>query len=210
MGISERKERERERRRIEIIEAAERLFFKNGIENTTVEAVAAEAELSKATVYLYFKSKEELYHAIFIRGHELMYSLIDRELEKARSTEEKLQAFFLAIVEFQRQHPQYFDAFFYFLTNEVWLKEEHLTCPEHQEMDQKYLNMWIELVQKGKEEGTIRHDLNAMPSVLILWMQLLGFLKMLSVQQPLLTKMFGATEKEILDEYFKLMLNGLT
>ena len=59
MGIAERKERERQQRREEIIKAAEEIFFSRGTESATMDEVAERAELSKGTLYLYFKSKED-------------------------------------------------------------------------------------------------------------------------------------------------------
>ena len=49
MGVAERKEREKEQRRKGILDAAEKVFFKHGVENATMDNVAEEAELSKAT-----------------------------------------------------------------------------------------------------------------------------------------------------------------
>ena len=61
MGITERKEREKLQRREDILNAAERVFFSKGHKNSTMDDVAEEAELSKGTLYLYFKSKEGFY-----------------------------------------------------------------------------------------------------------------------------------------------------
>ena len=60
MGIAERKEREKEHRRNTILDAAEEVFFSKGINLATMDEVAERAELSKGTLYLYFKNKEEL------------------------------------------------------------------------------------------------------------------------------------------------------
>ena len=68
MGITERREREKEQRHNDIIDAAEKVFFSRGLEHATMDNVAVEAELSKGTLYLYFKSKEELYLAILLRS----------------------------------------------------------------------------------------------------------------------------------------------
>ena len=74
MGIQERKERERERRRQQIIVAAKRVFSNKGFNKATMEDIATEAELSPGTLYLYFKNKEELYASLSIRI--LQYLLI--------------------------------------------------------------------------------------------------------------------------------------
>jgi AcrR family transcriptional regulator len=67
MGIQERKEREKERRRQQIIVAAKRVFSEKGFSKATMEDIAKEAELSPGTLYLYFKNKEELYASLSLR-----------------------------------------------------------------------------------------------------------------------------------------------
>jgi AcrR family transcriptional regulator len=67
MGIQERKERERERRRQQIMVAAKRVFSDKGFNKATMEDIAKEAELSPGTLYLYFKNKDELYASLSLR-----------------------------------------------------------------------------------------------------------------------------------------------
>ena len=67
MGIQERKERERERRRQQIMVAAKRVFTDKGFTKATMEDIATEAELSPGTLYLYFKNKDELYASLSLR-----------------------------------------------------------------------------------------------------------------------------------------------
>jgi len=67
MGIKERKEREKERRRQQIIVAAKRIFSAKGFNKATMEDIAKEAEISPGTIYLYFKNKDELYASLSIR-----------------------------------------------------------------------------------------------------------------------------------------------
>ena len=67
MGIKERKEREKERRRQQIIIAAKRIFSAKGFNKATIEDIAKEAEISPGTIYIYFKNKDELYASLSIR-----------------------------------------------------------------------------------------------------------------------------------------------
>jgi len=55
-----RRDRERERHRQEILEAAERVFVREGYHAATVEAIAREAEFGIGTIYNFFQSKEDL------------------------------------------------------------------------------------------------------------------------------------------------------
>lgn len=209
MGIAERREREKEQRRKEIIDAAEKIIFRDGFIRAGMEQVANEAELSKATLYLYFKSKEELYFAIFLRGQELLYKMIDEELLKHINTKEKLKAFLKSLVCFQKEYPEYFEAFFYFSTNRVEINKESEDFIKNHEQDKTYLNKWIELIKKGKEEKIVRHDLEPISSVLLIWLQSIGMLKIYSVVNTELETMFGLKDGRLLDDYFDLVLRGL-
>ncbi|GMO60789.1 MAG: hypothetical protein Ta2A_06890 [Treponemataceae bacterium] len=64
MGISERKKREREERRGLIMRYAQELILERGTDEVRMQDIAERSELSKATVYLYFASKEELFQEI--------------------------------------------------------------------------------------------------------------------------------------------------
>jgi len=64
MGIIERREREKSERRRKIIDCAREVIFTHGIQRVNMEDIAHKAELSKATVYFYFDSKEILLQEI--------------------------------------------------------------------------------------------------------------------------------------------------
>jgi AcrR family transcriptional regulator len=91
MGIQERKQRERERRRQQIIVAAKRVFSEKGFSKTTMEDIAREAELSPGTLYLYFKNKDELYASLSLRILQYMnIRLGDVKKEKDSNPEQKI------------------------------------------------------------------------------------------------------------------------
>jgi len=64
MGISERREREKVERRRTILDCAKELILAEGVQRVSMEDIARKAELSKATVYLYFSSKDVLFNEI--------------------------------------------------------------------------------------------------------------------------------------------------
>lgn len=66
MGLEERRKKERLARRNQILKAARKLFFDKGFKSITIDHIARRAELSKGAVYLYFKSKEEIYIQILL------------------------------------------------------------------------------------------------------------------------------------------------
>jgi len=93
MGIQERKERERERRRQQIIVAAKRVFSEKGFNKATMEDIAKEAELSPGTIYLYFKNKDELYASLSLRILQYLNIRLEHVAkQEGISIEEKIEA----------------------------------------------------------------------------------------------------------------------
>ncbi len=90
MGIQERKERERERRRQQIMVAAKRVFSEKGFSKTTMEDIARQAELSPGTLYLYFKNKDELYASLSLRILQYLQIRLDHVVSEPLSPEKKI------------------------------------------------------------------------------------------------------------------------
>ncbi|MBU0558122.1 MAG: TetR/AcrR family transcriptional regulator [Bacteroidetes bacterium] len=80
-----RKEREREFKRNEIIEAAVSIFASKGYEHTTLDEIAEAAEFGKGTIYNYFKNKEELYMGILEESMSDFYYAV-KEIDESTTT----------------------------------------------------------------------------------------------------------------------------
>lgn len=66
MSTTARREREKQQRRESIVDAAEKLFFSKGYDDVSLDDIAQEAELNRATIYLYFENKEDLCFAVIL------------------------------------------------------------------------------------------------------------------------------------------------
>lgn len=77
-----------EKKRIDILQAAEQLFFENGVEHTSMDQIAAKAGASKRTVYNHFATKDELFEAILndmlakINYGEIIHYNADESIEQ--------------------------------------------------------------------------------------------------------------------------------
>lgn len=114
MSVSSWKEREREQRRNDILNAAETLFFSKGYDNVSMNSIAKEVELGKSTLYIYFDNKEELFYAIVLRGVTILSTMIKEKVEKEDTGLEKLVAFKKAYHKFIKSYSDYFKAYNYF------------------------------------------------------------------------------------------------
>lgn len=66
MSPQEKRKKEKESKRNNILKAARKLFFEKGFKAVTVDSIAAKAGVSKGSIYLYFDSKEEIYAQVLI------------------------------------------------------------------------------------------------------------------------------------------------
>ncbi|GAB4341237.1 MAG: TetR/AcrR family transcriptional regulator [Flammeovirgaceae bacterium] len=111
MGIVERKERERQEMRDNILKAAKELFIKEGYEKTSIRNIAESIEYSPATIYLYFKDKDEIFYTLHVDGFNLL-------LEKMQQTEgiedplEKLYQIGKIYIRFGIENPEMYDLMF--------------------------------------------------------------------------------------------------
>ena len=207
MGIAERKEREKLQRRNDIIDAAEKVFFSRGFESATMDEIAEMAELSKGTLYLYFKSKEDLQFAIFMRGSDILMKRMKDNLSADSTGYQRLLELADSFIRFSREERNYFSLFMYYESSrmealnidqdqlQIYLKEDSpLALVTHQ-------------VIRGIQDGSLRDDLSAEVFSATLWSQMLGVLIVLNNKADLY-EIFNLKADEILQTHLELVSTG--
>lgn len=111
MGITERKEREKQERKALILEAATKMFLEDGFDKTSLRNIAEQIEYSPATIYLYYKDKNELFYAIQEQGFELLLKEFSKT-NKIKDPFQKLIAVGKAYLHFAEKNPEYYDLMF--------------------------------------------------------------------------------------------------
>jgi TetR/AcrR family transcriptional regulator len=169
VGIIERKEREKEHRKEEILDAAQKVFFEKGLAVATMDEIAEAAELSKGTLYLYYKSKEDMYLAVMMRGMNVLYKIYEPIVGSNDTSVQKLAKFGDTYKEFFHSHRSFF-RMFYFLQAPQFHKQ--VSEEMRQACSVESRKMWdlvIGLLKRGMEEGAFRSDLNPVEVAIILW-----------------------------------------
>lgn len=156
--IAARREEEKERRRAEILHAAEQLYAEKGWDALTVDQVARSARLSRALVYVYFKDKEDLLFAI---GERAMRLLRDRFMAAAGGPSrgmDKVEAIGRAYMDYANEFPHYFDFCSRF--------QAHVQAPDPgtnegscQRAGDEVMNVVVQAIDAGLRDGSIRSDI---------------------------------------------------
>jgi AcrR family transcriptional regulator len=95
-----------------ILEAARKVFAKKGFSDATMDDIADTAGVAKGTVYLYYRSKREVYFAALKFGIEEMYAALVEQLRRVSTTEEKLRALIAAKLEYFDENRDFFKIFY--------------------------------------------------------------------------------------------------
>jgi AcrR family transcriptional regulator len=154
MGIQERKERERERRRQQIIVAAKRVFSEKGFNRATMEDIAQEAELSPGTLYLYFKNKDELYASLSLRILQYLNIRLDHVVkEEGLDPAERMQALKEAIYDVYQFDPLILINLFHLQSSETLKNLSPELFDDIQDLSRRSLEGITALFRSGTDGG---------------------------------------------------------
>ena len=139
-----------------ILRAAIKVFARNGYFNSKVSDIAGEAGIADGTVYLYFKSKEEVLHSVFDRAMEEFISEGKQEIAEIEDVKEKLRL--IARLHLRKLSADR-DAAIVFqveLRGSTKFMEEFSASGFAQ-----YLDIIRQTIVEGQEQGVFRKDLSA-------------------------------------------------
>ena len=166
--IAERREEEKERRRLEIIEAAEKLYAEKGWDAVTMDQVARTARLSRALLYVYFKDKEDLLFAITGRALEELRHRFEKVVEKHALGIDQVTAIGRAYSLFQQEKPFQFDACSRYHAHQAHAGQPNeLACTAEGDA---VMAVMIAALQRGIADRSIRADVgDPMKVCFMLW-----------------------------------------
>jgi AcrR family transcriptional regulator len=213
LGVQRRKELEREIRRNDIVDAAERVFFSKGYDCATMDDVAREAEFSKRTLYAYFESKEQLRFEIMIRGYRMLIDMLDAEGRAAGPADavEALRRVFLVFYRFSMHRRDYFNAIIEYETKspaaEAGIPDE--SRAECYALGEQALGIIRGIIDRGIAEGGFSGGLDAGKAALVLWACTIGVFNTVKMKESYLMEYHGETPESFIAAAFELIVQSL-
>lgn len=183
MSMKEIKEQEKEQRRNYILDAAEKLFFFRGYDDVSMDDIANDVELNKATLYLYFKNKESLFFTIVLRGIRILNSMIEEGTKSCETGIEILDTIGKVYFEFVNKYPAYNRAYLYFRSGRFDIEDHedmNEVAKEILKLRQDTFVITCNAIKSGMDEGVIRSDVDPVEVTVFLTMILKGITEMRS------------------------------
>jgi len=137
-----------------ILEAAIKVFARQGFYQSTVAQIAREAGVADGTIYLYFKNKDDILVQFFNYRTKQVFDRFRAAVNQSDNSQDKLRSLIRRhLTEFQRDRNMAV----------VYQVETHqnsrLAEAQIREMSQMYQDLVSEIVETGQQEGSIRKDL---------------------------------------------------
>ncbi len=174
----------------QILEAAVKVFARQGFHQSTVAQIAREARVADGTIYLYFKNKDDILVQFFSFRAKQIFESFRKEVDRAQTSADKLRNLVRRhLAEFQRDRD---GAVVYQVETH---QNSRMAEAQIREMSQMYRDLISEIVEQGQQEGSIRKDLyvglvkrfiiGAVDEVINTWLHSDGEYDLVSMADPL-------------------------
>lgn len=183
-----------------ILRAATEVFARNGYFNSKVADIAREAGVADGTVYLYFKSKEEILHSIFDRSMDEAIAEGRRQLDSITDPRERLKKIAQLHLERMGADRDLAVVFQVELRGSMKFMEEFSAARGFSE----YLGLIRETFEEGQRAGLFRKELNAKVVAKILF----GALDEMATNWILSKRRYRLAP--MADEVMDIFLNGVS
>lgn len=160
-----RMQRKKDKKRKAILDAAEKIVAERGMAGMTMELVARQADVATGTIYLYFKNKGSLLAAVNARLNKEVNGHMKEKMDLQNTGLGKVMTMGNATVEFFLRNPQKWRA----VTELYQMKVQDPEDPNVQEFLQvtdEMVQMMAKAYWQGIKEGTIREDLDPVPTAI--------------------------------------------
>lgn len=200
--MARRKKEPQNVHRKNISSAAEQLFIEKGIENTSMNDIAKAAGYSKATIYVYFKNKEELVSILVLESMQKLYQYISLAIETSSDTKSCFMAICNSVVKYQEEYPLYFkmllDNINIDFENRDFLPEEKETFLVGEELN----HLLITFLQTGIKKGDLRSDIQILPTIFSCWGMFSGLIQLATNKEGYILQQMGLSREEFLSNGF--------
>jgi TetR/AcrR family transcriptional regulator len=178
LGITERRKREKDQRRERAMDAAMAVYNEEGYHAITMEKIAERCEISRASLYLYFKNKDEiLIDAILDHTEYFTNILQDLYDNRERLKDSLLEELWGRYIDFYEKEPETFNASLYFRNHEMILNLPEDLRSSINGSASRVVSLQHKIIEYGVKTGLFI-DCNPMTLAEVIWTSFLGIIQL--------------------------------
>ena len=183
-----------------IADVAKILFHKNGIEGTRMDVIAQKADISKSTLYVYFRSKEEIEDYITLEAMGYLYENFAREIQEKINPHEIFMGICNFLVRFREEYPFSFQV----IVKEICIDENILRenpflrdIYETGERINQLFCSYLGTVREDLDENEIRRLTFSM------WGSIYGVIELADNKKKYIQMSMGMSKQQFLEQSFE-------
>lgn len=192
-----------------IIKIAETLFEKNGVESTSMNDIAREAEYSKATLYVYFKNKEEIVNCIILKSMKMLYDRIHASAQAENDLLARYYGICHELTAYCDTYPLYFQTLIQEINVDINNPDTPPIFQEIFEVGEKINGLIAVFFKDGIKQGVFRSDIKIPETVFLFWASLSGIILMASKKKNYLEQFMDTTKQAFLKYSFDTLINSI-
>ncbi len=197
MGINERRKREKDQRRELAMDAAMAIYNEEGYHAITMEKIAERCEISRASLYLYFKNKDEILINAIVDHTEYFTDLLQDLYEKRESLRNNLiKELWRRFIDFYEKEPETFNASLYFQNSEMILNLPQDLRDSINESGSRVVNLQHKIIEYGVKTGLFI-ECNPMTLAEVIWTSFLGIIQLERSKRVLSRKVHYETTRDL-------------
>ena len=182
MHTCNRRAREKEHRRQDILRIARDLFFSRGYDGVTMEDVAVATELSTGTLYLYFKNKDALFYAVVLKGVRTLNEMFQRDVQNGGNGADKLRRIGASYLEFYRLFPGQVRAIME-MQSRVLPADEESVVKIDMVIGENLHGILCPCIAEGIRDGSLHSDLDPLQTALFMIISIQSVVCLMPLQE---------------------------
>ncbi|MCC8123538.1 MAG: TetR/AcrR family transcriptional regulator [Oscillospiraceae bacterium] len=192
-----------------IAAAADTLFSGRGMDKTTMDDIAREAHYSKATLYTYFKSKDEIFYYNVLDGMKLLHARLQSTLKKEADTRTTYLDICNELAKFCEEKPLYFHSMLETIASDAQSRTETPVLNDIFQMGEALNDDVDILVKRGIEQGFFDADFPSLPTGSVHWAALSGIVSFAIQKQDYIYQRMGMRKEDFLQFGFQMMFHSI-
>ncbi len=204
MSTKTRREQEKENRRQVILDAAESIMQANGIHGLNIDLIAHETQLAKGTIYLYFKSKEEILANLTLKSRINLLKDFKESVKTTDNPIEQLKNIIYANYNVFKTKPLQYDLVSLYEAN-AQLTE----TPELQTASDEITNLVVQIAKKAQNDGLLSPLINPFHFTACMWGMTTGIHQLMKIRGKNMQENQNISEQDLLESYVQILINGI-
>lgn len=183
-AVRERRQEERQQRRAGILAAAKRVYSAKGFLGATIEEIAAAARVGVGTIYLYYKSKEDLYVSLLFESTEIFAAELKKIASSHRRADRKVRDAWSFFYRFRSEFPESYRILFLLHHQGFPAAVTPATLAELNRRTARNFAVAAAIVREAMDAGVYRQG-NPREVVDVLWGMFLGLVHLCETRENL-------------------------